>query len=62
MLTTPKKADSYGIQYSITDGRGGQDTSIATVQVDPHAPLQAPEAADDLVTAKEGEGNLGNRL
>ena len=62
VLTTPKKADSYGIQYSITDGRGGQDTSIATVQVDPHAPLQAPEAADDLVTAKEGGKKVGEPI
>lgn len=62
VLTTPKKADSYGIQYSITDGRGGQDTSIATVQVDPHAPLQAPEAADDLVTAKEGGRKVGEPI
>lgn len=62
VLTTPKQADSYGIQYSITDGRGGQDTSIATVQVDPHAPLQAPEAADDLVTAKEGGRKVGDPI
>lgn len=62
VLTTPKKADSYGIQYSITDGRGGQDTSIATVQVDPFAPLQAPEAADDLVTAKEGGRKVGDPI
>ncbi|WP_143037004.1 Ig-like domain-containing protein [Varibaculum massiliense] len=62
VLTTPKKADSYGIQYSISDGRGGQDTSIATVQVDPHAPLQAPEAADDLVTAKEGGKKVGEPI
>ena len=62
VLTTPKKADSYGIQYSITDGRGGQDTSIATVQVDPYAPLQAPEAADDLVTAKEGGRKVGDPI
>lgn len=62
VLTTPKKADSYGIQYSITDGRGGQDTSITTVQVDPFAPLQAPEAADDLVTAKEGGRKVGDPI
>lgn len=62
VLTTPQKADSYGIQYSITDGRGGQDTSIATVQVDPYAPLQAPEAADDLVTAKEGGRKVGDPI
>ena len=62
VLTTPKKADSYGIQYSITDGRGGQDTSIATVQVDPFSSLQAPEAADDLVTAKEGGRKVGDPI
>lgn len=62
VLNTPKKADSYGIEYSIDDGRGGQDTSIATVQVDPFAPLQAPEAADDLVTAKESGRKVGEPI
>ena len=62
VLNTPKKADSYGIEYSIDDGRGGRDTSIATVQVDPFAPLQAPEAADDLVTAKEAGTKVGEPI
>lgn len=53
LLTSPAEAGFISVRYSITDGRGGQDTGTLTVESDPNAPLRAPIARDDRVSFQE---------
>ncbi|VXB08008.1 Fibronectin type III domain protein [Citricoccus sp. K5] len=53
LLTSPPEAGFVSVRYTITDGRGGQDTGTLTVESDPNAPLRAPIARDDRVSFRE---------
>lgn len=53
LLTSPAEAGFTSVRYTITDGRGGQDTGTLTVESDPDAPLRAPIARDDRVSFQE---------
>ena len=54
LLTTPAKATDLNYYYKITDRPGGQAVDgVLTVQVRDRAPLRAPIAQDDVVTAAE---------
>ncbi|MGW9550384.1 Ig-like domain-containing protein [Citricoccus zhacaiensis] len=53
LLTSPPEAGFTSVRYTITDGRGGQDTGTLTVESDPNAPLRAPIARDDRVSFRE---------
>ncbi|MGO1884372.1 MAG: Ig-like domain-containing protein, partial [Citricoccus sp.] len=53
LLTSPAEAGFVSVRYTITDGRGGQDTGTLTVESDPNAPLRAPIARDDRVSFQE---------
>ncbi|GAA1117105.1 Ig-like domain-containing protein [Citricoccus alkalitolerans] len=53
LLTSPAEAGFTSVRYTITDGRGGQDTGTLTVESDPDAPLRAPIARDDRVSFRE---------
>ena len=52
-LTTPAEATVLQIPYVVVNDRGGRDTSVLTVVVDPDAPYRAPVAADVVVPATE---------
>ncbi len=54
LLTTPNKSGDLNYYYKITDHPGGQTVDgVLTVQVREKAPLRAPIARDDVVTAGE---------
>jgi hypothetical protein len=55
-LTTPAKAEVLTVYYGVTDSKTGTVTGSLTVTVDPNAPLQAPIARDDLLTAAQVAG------
>ncbi len=52
-VTTPAEATVLQIPYVVVNDRGGRDTSVLTVVVDPAAPYRAPVAADVVVPATE---------
>lgn len=52
-VTTPPEATVLQIPYIVVNDRGGRDTSVLTVVVDPEAPYRAPVAADVVVPATE---------
>lgn len=57
LLTTPSKSGDLNYYYRITDAPGGQRVDgVLTVQVRDKAPLRAPIARDDVVTAAETLG------
>lgn len=57
LLTTPSKNADLTYYYRITDSPGGQRVDgVLTVQVREKAPLRAPIARDDVVTAAETLG------
>ena len=57
LLTTPAGSGDLNYYYKITDAPGGQTVDgVLTVQVRNKAPLRAPVARDDVVTASETLG------
>lgn len=48
-LVTPSEPGVYQLYYGITDGGGTPVTGVATLNVDPDAPLLDPIARDDFV-------------
>lgn len=57
LLTTPRSSGDLNYYYRITDAPGGQAVDgVLTVQVRDKAPLRAPVARDDVVTAAETLG------
>ena len=57
LLTTPSSSGDLNYYYRITDAPGGQPVDgVLTVQVRDKAPLRAPIARDDVVTAAETLG------
>ena len=57
LLTTPSSSGDLNYYYRITDAPGGQAVDgVLTVQVRDKAPLRAPIARDDVVTAAETLG------
>ncbi len=56
-LTTPRSTGDLNYYYQMTDAPGGQSVDgVLTVQVRDKAPLRAPIARDDVVTAAETLG------
>lgn len=53
VVRTPGQPGSYLVTYIVSDGRGGHDTGAVTLNVEDDAPLQAPQARDDVVSAEE---------
>ncbi|RYC11064.1 Ig-like domain-containing protein [Nocardioides zhouii] len=57
LLTTPATSGDLNYYYQVTDAPGGQSVDgVLTVQVRDKAPLRAPVARDDVVTAAETLG------
>ncbi|OIQ92684.1 fibronectin type III domain protein [mine drainage metagenome] len=52
-LTTPNKTEVLTVYYGVTDSKTGTVTGSLTVTVDPNAPLLAPIARDDQLTADQ---------
>ena len=53
VLNTPDQPGVISFSYEIDDGRGGRARGVLTVDVRPDAPLLAPVARDDLVSAED---------
>ncbi|MDO4259967.1 MAG: Ig-like domain-containing protein [Actinomycetaceae bacterium] len=58
-LTTPSQPGTYLVTYRVSDGRGGTGMGTLTINVSPNAPLQPPQARDDVVSVSELPGNGG---
>ncbi len=53
VVHTPDQPGTLQIAYKATNRRGGQDSAVLTVKVDPNAPILAPVAKDVVVPATE---------
>lgn len=62
VVGTPSTDATMTIGYEVTDGRGGHATGLLTVHVDSQAPLRAPQAHDDIVTAEEVDRQGAERV
>jgi hypothetical protein len=49
-ITPPKQAKTYGLVYTVANDVGGSSSNFITVKVDPHAPLNYPEAQDSILS------------
>ncbi|QTE28997.1 fibronectin type III domain-containing protein [Pengzhenrongella sicca] len=61
-LATPSEAGVLTVYYGVTDSKTGTVTGSLTVTVDPNAPLQAPIARDDLLTAAQVTGETSTTV
>jgi hypothetical protein len=52
-LTTPSYATTLRISYTACNMRGGSDSAVLTVAVDPNAPILAPKARDVIVHPRD---------
>ena len=52
-VRTPSEPGSYAVAYTVSDGRGGSATGLATIYVSEDVPLKAPVARDDYVAYTE---------
>lgn len=52
-FTVPKEQGTYVGQYRIIDSRGLESTGDVVITIDPDAPLLAPVARDDIVSAAD---------
>ncbi|MDO5746508.1 MAG: Ig-like domain-containing protein [Actinomycetaceae bacterium] len=53
VFKAPKQQGIYTASYQVSDGRGGTDNGLLTIQVSNDAPLAPPIARDDIVTADD---------
>ena len=52
-VRTPSEPGNYAVAYTVSDGRGGSATGLATIYVSEDVPLKAPVARDDYVAYTE---------
>ena len=52
-ITPPREPGTYGVIYTIENGKGGTSQNFIRVTVDPDAPLSYPLAADTVLTLSD---------